>query len=243
MKILQAKNYDEMSQKAAEFLIERVRRSPDIKLGLATGGTPVGLYDRLIDDHQKKHTSYRDVTTFNLDEYLGLSGTDPNSYRYFMDKHLFNHIDIQKENTHVPSGDKINPQQQCRDYEYLIKRHGGIDLQVLGIGSNGHIGFNEPGTSFDSETHIVELTPSTRKANARYFNSMNEVPSHAITMGITSIMRSREILLLVSGDAKSAALEQLLQGEVNESFPASILKKHPAVTIIADEAALGKILV
>lgn len=198
MKILQAKNYDEMSQKAAEFLIERIRRSPDIKLGLATGGTPVGLYAQLVNDQQKNHTSYRDVTTFNLDEYMGLSGEDPNSYRFFMDKHLFNHIDIQKENTHVPSGDKANPQQQCREYEYQIKKHGGIDLQVLGIGSNGHIGFNEPGTSFDTETHMVELTPSTREANARYFNSMSEVPSHAITMGIASIMRSREILLLVS---------------------------------------------
>lgn len=243
MKILQAKNYDEMSQKAAEFLIERIRRNPDINLGLATGGTPVGLYAQLVKDHQKNHTSYQDATTFNLDEYMGLSSEDPNSYRFFMDKHLFNHIDIQKSNTHVPLGDTADPQQQCIDYENLIERHGGIDLQVLGIGSNGHIGFNEPGTSFHSETHIVELTPSTRESNARYFNSLSEVPAHAITMGIASIMRSREILLLVSGDAKRDALEQLLKGEVNESFPASILRKHTNVTIIADEAAIGKIVV
>ncbi|KON85462.1 glucosamine-6-phosphate deaminase [Sporosarcina globispora] len=242
MKILQVKHYDEMSQKAAELLIDRIRRSPGINLGLATGGTPVGLYAQMVNDHQKNHTSYRDVTTFNLDEYMGLSGEDPNSYRLFMDKHLFNHIDIQKSNTHVPIGDTDNPNQQCSDYENLIERHGGIDLQVLGIGSNGHIGFNEPGTSFHSETHIVELTPSTREANARYFNSLNEVPSHAISMGIASIMRSREIVLLVSGDAKRDALEHLLQGDVNESFPASILKTHPAVTIIADEAAIGKTL-
>ncbi|MEO2078223.1 MAG: glucosamine-6-phosphate deaminase [Bacillus sp. (in: firmicutes)] len=243
MKIIHVKNYEEMSQKAAEYLIEKIRRNPAITLGLATGGTPVGLYDELVKDHQTNHTSYQDVTTFNLDEYLGLSGEDPNSYRYFMNQQLFDRIDIPKANTHVPLGDTKDPQQQCRDYETLLKNHEGIDLQILGIGSNGHIGFNEPGTSFQSETHIVDLAPTTRAANARFFNSLNEVPTQAITMGIASIMRSKEILLLISGEKKQDALAKLLQGEVSEDFPASTLRNHPHVTIIADEAAIGTIVV
>jgi glucosamine-6-phosphate deaminase len=243
MKIIHVKNYEEMSQKAAEYLIEKIRRNPAITLGLATGGTPVGLYDELVKDHQTNHTSYQDVTTFNLDEYMGLSGEDPNSYRYFMNQQLFDRIDIPKANTHVPFGDTKDPKQQCSDYETLLKNHGGIDLQILGIGSNGHIGFNEPGTSFQSETHIVDLAPTTREANARFFNSLNEVPTQAITMGIASIMRSKEILLLISGEKKQDALAKLLQGEVSEDFPASILRNHPHVTIIADEAAIGTIVV
>lgn len=243
MKIIRVKDYTEMSIKAAEFMIEKIRRSPKLNLGLATGGTPVGLYEHLVKDHKENNTSYHNVKTFNLDEYIGLSGEDPNSYRYFMDQHLFNHIDIQKSNTYVPLGNSKNPQQFCVDYEKLLTIHGGVDLQILGIGSNGHIGFNEPGTSFLSETHIVELAASTREANARFFSSLDEVPTHAITMGIASIMRSKEILLLISGDSKRDALVQLLQGEVNENFPASILRTHPCVTIIADMAAIGKIAV
>ncbi|MDQ1143969.1 glucosamine-6-phosphate deaminase [Bacillus sp. SORGH_AS 510] len=243
MKIIHVKNYEEMSQKAAEYLIEKIRRNPAITLGLATGGTPVGLYDELVKDHQTNQTSYQDVTTFNLDEYMGLSGEDPNSYRYFMNQQLFNRIDIPKANTHVPLGDTKDPQQQCSDYETLLKNHGGIDLQILGIGSNGHIGFNEPGTSFQSETHIVELAPTTREANARFFNSLNEVPTQAITMGIASILRSKEILLLISGENKQDALAKLIHGEVSEDFPASVLRNHPHVTIIADEAAIGTIVV
>ncbi|MGJ9385529.1 glucosamine-6-phosphate deaminase [Salipaludibacillus sp. CF4.18] len=240
MKIIKVKNYDEMSQKAAEMFIGKIRRNPEINLGLATGGSPVGLYKQLVQDHQTNHTSYKKVKTFNLDEYIGLSGEHPNSYRYFMNEQLLNHVDLNKSNTHVPLGDTENPGQQCSHYEQLLKEHGGVDLQILGIGSNGHIGFNEPGTSFQSETHIIELTPSTREANARFFTSLEEVPTHAITMGITSIMRSKEILLLISGDSKQDALSQLLQGAINENFPASILRTHPCVTIIADEAALGK---
>ena len=239
MKILKVKDYDDMSRKAAEFVAEKVRSNPSLNLGLATGGTPVGLYDYLIKDHYKNHTSYRHVTTFNLDEYIGLSGENPYSYRYFMNEHLFDHIDIVKANTYVPQGDGNNPEKQCIEYEKLIMKHGGVDLQILGIGSNGHIGFNEPGTSFQSETHITELTQSTREANARFFNHINNVPSHAITMGIASIMRSKEILLLISGINKKDALTQLLTGEPNENFPASILETHPHVTLIADAEALG----
>ena len=243
MNIIKVKNYEEMSAKAAAYLIEKIRSNPAIKLGLATGGTPVGLYAELINDHQQNGTSYQDVTTFNLDEYIGLLPNDPQSYRYFMDHKLFNHIDIKKDQTHVPSGTASDTKQECLRYEELLKSHGGIDLQVLGIGGNGHIGFNEPGTPFDTETHVIELADSTREANARYFDSIDEVPAQAITMGIATIMRSKEILLLVSGEEKSGALLQLLQGKVNENIPASILNTHPCVTIIADEAALGKIAV
>ncbi|MCM3588231.1 glucosamine-6-phosphate deaminase [Mesobacillus maritimus] len=243
MNIIKVKNYEEMSQKAAEILLDKVRQSPKMNLGLATGGTPVGLYRELVQDHQQNGTSYTQVKTFNLDEYVGLSGDDPNSYRSYMNEKLFNHVDLPRESTFIPRGDTNNPGQECTDYEALLKNHGGVDLQILGIGSNGHIGFNEPGTSFQSETHVIELTASTREANARYFNSLDEVPTHAITMGIASIMRSKEILLLVSGESKREALAQLMEGEVNENFPASILKTHPCVTIIADEAALGKLAI
>ncbi|WP_409254251.1 glucosamine-6-phosphate deaminase [Bacillus sp. SCS-153A] len=240
MKLIEVKDYQEMSRRAAEFIIDKVRASTAINLGLATGGTPVGTYEYLIQDHKENRTSYKNVTTFNLDEYVGLSGEHPNSYLYYMREKLFNHINIPRSQTHIPKGNAEDIERECLYYEQEIAIHGGIDLQVLGIGSNGHIGFNEPGTSFDSKTHIVELTPSTRDANARYFDKPEDVPSKAITMGIASILKSREILLLVSGEKKRKALTQLLEGEVNERFPASILKIHPCVTIIADEAAISK---
>lgn len=239
MKIIEVKDYTEMSQKAAEYIIYKVSHNPKIKLGLATGGTPIGTYKNLIKDHQENGTSYQHVTTFNLDEYIGLSGDNKNSYRYFMDEQLFNHIDINKNKTNVPKGDIKNIEAECLRYEDLIEKHGGIDLQILGIGSNGHIGFNEPGTSFHSITHMVELAPSTIDANARFFNRIEEVPTKAITMGISSILKSKEILLLVSGENKKEALLKLLNGEINESFPASVLKNHPYVTIIADKAAVA----
>jgi glucosamine-6-phosphate deaminase len=243
MKIKKVKSYEEMSRIAANIIIDKVRSNPSINLGLATGSTPVGMYEKLVQDHQEKGTSYKKVKTFNLDEYIGLSSEDPNSYRSFMNEQLFNHIDVPIENTHVPHGDAKDPQQECAEYEALLKKHGGVDLQILGIGGNGHVGFNEPGTSFQSETHIIELAESTRRANARFFNSLEEVPTQAITMGIASIMQSKEILLLVSGEKKSQALKQLLEGDVGEHFPASVLKTHPNVTIIADEAALSEVTV
>lgn len=239
MKLIEAKDYEEMSAKAAEYLANKVRTLKKITLGLATGGTSEGTYRNLIEDHRKNYTSYRHVTTFNLDEYVGLSGDHPNSYRYFMNKKLFDPIDIQKSNTYVPRGDVRDIQQECLDYEKLLENKGGIDLQLLGIGGNGHIGFNEPGTPFDSKTHVVELTPSTREANARYFSSLEQVPTKAISMGIATIMKAKEILLLVSGEKKSEALAQLLEGDITEENPASVLKKHPNVTVIADHAALA----
>jgi len=239
MKIIEANDYKDMSKIAADYIVQKVNQSPKIKLGLATGGTPMGIYANLIADYQKNGTSYREVTTFNLDEYVGLSGDNPSSYRFYMNENLFNHIDIQKTNTFVPRGTADDILKECVLYEDLLTNHKGIDLQILGIGANGHIGFNEPGTSFDSQTHVVQLTPSTRQANARYFNSLEEVPTKAITMGIATIMKSREILLLVSGEQKKEALKKLLTENVDESFPASVLKNHPYVTIIADKAAIA----
>jgi glucosamine-6-phosphate deaminase len=240
MKIIEATDYQDMSKIAADYIIQKVNQSPNIKLGLATGGTPMGIYSNLIADHQKNGTSYQGVMTFNLDEYVGLSGDNPNSYRYYMDDNFFNHIDVQKNNTFVPRGTADDVQKECESYEKLVAKHNGIDLQILGIGANGHIGFNEPGTLFCSETHVVQLTPSTRQANARYFNSLEEVPTKAITMGIATIMKSREILLLVSGEQKKDALKRLLtENNIDERFPASVLKNHPYVTIIADKAAIA----
>jgi len=243
MRIVEATDYNNMSKIAADYIIEKVNMSPNIKLGLATGGTPLGIYANLKADHQKNGTSYQGVTTFNLDEYIGLSSDDPNSYRYYMDHNFFNHVDIQKSKTFVPQGKAEDIQKECAKYEELIVKHGGIDLQVLGIGSNGHIGFNEPGTSFDAETHVVDLTPLTIQANARFFQSIHEVPDRAITMGIATIMKSKEILLVISGESKKEALYRLMTGEIDVNFPASILKKHPSVTIVADKAAIGNLKV
>jgi glucosamine-6-phosphate deaminase len=239
MKIIEVKDYQHMSRKAADYIIEKIIRNPSIKLGLATGGTPTGTYKNLVEDHRKNGTSYQRVTTFNLDEYTGLSGENKNSYRYYMDSHFFNHIDIKKAKTFIPQGDVRDLQEECLRYEDLIAKNGGIDLQILGIGSNGHIGFNEPGTSFQSRTHIVNLASSTISANARYFNRIEDVPTKAITMGISTIMKSKEILLLISGENKREAMIKLMNANISESFPASVLKTHPHVTIIADEAAVA----
>lgn len=236
MKIINVGNYQELSERAAKIVIETVQNKPNAVLGLATGSTPIGLYNELIDDHAKNGTSYRKICTFNLDEYVGLEGSHPQSYLYFMRQHLFNHIDISSENTFIPNGKAEDMMKECERYEELIKEKGGIDLQILGIGQNGHIGFNEPGTSFSSRTHIIQLTESTRKANSRFFSSMDEVPTHAVTVGIQTIMESRKILLLVSGQAKMKAFKRLLSDEIDESFPASVLKLHNDVTVITDIA-------
>ncbi|KON86351.1 glucosamine-6-phosphate deaminase [Sporosarcina globispora] len=239
MKIIRTANYEDMSQKAAQLMIDKIRQQPDMTLGLATGSTPKGVYAELIKDHNKNGTSYKKITTINLDEYIGLTPSDHNSYRHFMNSELFDHLDILAENTHLPNGAAEDMFKECERYEQLIKDLVDIDLQLLGIGRNGHIGFNEPGTSFKSRTHVVDLAESTRKANARFFNFIEDVPAQAITMGIASILDSREIILLASGSAKAEAIKQLIYGETNEKFPASALKLHPNVTIIADEEALS----
>lgn len=239
MKVLIAKNYEDMSGKASEHILNRIKAKPNIVLGLATGSTPTRLYQNLIKDHKENGTSYRQIITFNLDEYVGLSGDHPNSYRYFMDHELFNHIDIPKENTHIPNGLAENIEEECHKYEALIKKHGGIDVQILGIGQNGHIGFNEPGTPFSSRTHVIQLEESTRVANSRFFRSLSEVPTHAITMGIETILEAKEIILLASGKAKAEAMKRLFLEEPTEEFPASALKNHANVLVIVDEEALG----
>ncbi len=238
MKLIRTKNYQDLSEKAAEFIINKVKTSPKLTLGLATGGTPIQTYANLAKDFQQNQTTYQHVTTFNLDEYIGLSETDPNSYHYYMHNHLFNKIDIPSDQTFIPNGQPQDPEEECVAYEALIKKHGGIDVQLLGLGQNGHIGFNEPGTPFDQHTHIVKLADSTIEANARYFEAIDEVPKKAITMGISTIMESKEILLLVSGKEKYQALSKLLDGEIDSSFPASILNGHPNLTIIATEDAI-----
>ena len=238
LEIIKADNYEEMSRIAAEKVIEKIKEKPNAVLGLATGSTPEGLYKLLIEDHKKHYTSYRYVKTVNLDEYVGLDKDDKNSYFTFMREKLFNHIDVNLDNTNVPDGTAANMEEEAIRYEKYIHEIGGVDLQILGIGHNGHIGFNEPGTSFKSTTHLIKLAERTREANARYFNSMDEVPTEAITMGIQSIMDSKEIILLVSGASKAEALKNLVYGEITEDFPASVLRLHNKVTIIADQDAL-----
>ncbi len=237
MKIIVVENYDEMSKKAAEILIKKVQEKPNAVLGLATGSTPVGLYKELIEDHQQNGTSYKDIHTVNLDEYIGLPQEDKNSYFTFMYEHLFKYLEIPKEHTHIPSGDTEDHAKECKRYEEIIESLGQVDLQILGIGSNGHIGFNEPGTPFTGDTHIIDLKESTRQANARFFESIDEVPTQAITMGIGTIMKSKEILLLASGKAKAEAIHGMIHGEMTEELPATILQSHPHVTLIVDKDA------
>lgn len=239
MKWIEAKDAQEMSLLAAQMIAEEVKRNPGANLGLATGGTPVGTYAELVREAKANRTSYRKVTTFNLDEYVGIAPDHPNSYRFYMQKHFFQHVEVGE--THLPNGEAEDLALECERYEKRIAAAGGIDLQLLGIGTNGHIGFNEPGTSFASTTHVVALTEATRQANARFFDHPSEVPTHAITMGIATIMKSKQVLLLASGDKKADILYRLATGDVDEQVPASILKQHPQVTIIADTAALQKV--
>ena len=213
----------------AQLIANQISIKANSNLGLATGGTPVGVYTRLIDLFHNRKLTMREVTSFNLDEYLGLEQGHHQTYRSFMEDKLFNHLDIKLYNTFFPQN-KVN-------YDKLIELHGGIDLQLLGLGSNGHIAFNEPGSSFESETRIVELTAKTMQDNSRFFKEGEFQPNTAVSMGIKSILRAKEIVLLVTGESKSEALNQLMNGETNSSFPASALNRHPNVTIIADNAA------
>ena len=242
MQIIKAKNYEEMSEIACAMLVEHVQQNESPVLGLATGSTPEGLYRSLISEYRNGTVSFQGVTTFNLDEYAGLDQEDANSYQFYMNEKLFNQIDIPKEQIHLPNGASANMDKDCSDYERKIQEAGKIDIQVLGLGINGHIGFNEPGTSFLSRTHVVDLDESTREANARFFSGLDEVPTQAISMGIASIMESKKILLLVAGKEKTEALYQAMNSPISEEFPATILQLHPEVTVIADELALSKVL-
>lgn len=237
MNIIVTDHKKELSQKACSFFESQVRSNPHSVLGLATGSTPVGLYKELIEGYRHGNADYASVKTLNLDEYVGLDAGHPQSYRTFMEENLFQHINIQKENTFVPDGTAGNLTEECLRYEEVIEKIGPPDIQLLGIGENGHIGFNEPGSSFETETHVVDLAASTREANARFFDSLRDVPKQAVTMGIRSILKSKQIVLLASGERKARAIEQLLTGDIDEQFPASALKQHDDVTLIVDKEA------
>ena len=219
---------------AAQQYVALLKRKPNAILGGATGSTPLGLYAELVRLNKAGEISFKDASSFNLDEYVGLDGTHDQSYRYFMDHNLFDHIDIDKSRTRVPSGIDVSDPAA---YDKEIEAAGGVDLQLLGIGNNGHIGFNEPGTPFGSLTHIVELTESTREANKRFFSSIDEVPTHAVTMGVKTVMQARSIILMAIGPAKAPIMKEMLQGPVTEKVPASVLQLHPDVTVYMDYEA------
>lgn len=234
MKLIKVNDYETMSTKAVELLAEQVNNRRKPVLGLATGSTPKRMYEMLIEQYQNKELCFEDVISFNLDEYVGLGPDHCESYQSYMNEKLFEQIDMLKKNAHIPSGVADCLQTECESYERQIAEAGGIDFLVLGIGENGHIGFNEPGTQFDSRTHIVDLTASTREVNARFFDSLEDVPKQALTMGLATIMDAKEIILLVQGERKAEILKEVLYGEVTEEVPASILQNHPNVTVITD---------
>ncbi len=236
MQIIKVKNYDQMSEEALKIILDVVKNKPDAVLGLATGSTPLGLYAKMIEDHKNNGTSYAECRAVNLDEYVGLDINSDQSYVYFMRENLFKNIDIKLENTHIENGKADDTEVECARYNALL---GELvqDVQVLGIGSNGHIAFNEPGTSFDSVTHIVDLAESTIKDNSRLFNSIDEVPRQAFTMGLSNIMNAKKIVILANGEGKAYAIGELVNGEIREEVPATILRNHPDCILICDELA------
>lgn len=236
MKVIKVKDYQELSQYASKIIIDLIKEKPNATLGLATGSSPLGLYKNLIESYKKGEISFKDVKTFNLDEYIGLPKTHKESYYSFMHRNLFDHTDIRKENINLPNTEGEDIEKEVKRYNDSFNQ-ASIDLQLLGIGSNGHIGFNEPGTPFDKETSVTKLAENTREDNKRFFNSMDEVPEYAITIGIKNILQAKKILLIANGKNKADAINKLINGEVTEDFPASALKNHPDVTIVIDEEA------
>lgn len=241
MKIYKAKDYKDMSRKAANIISAQVIMKPNCVLGLATGSTPIGTYDQLVEWYNKGDLDFSEVTTVNLDEYKGLPRTNDQSYYYFMHQHLFDRVNIDPERTNVPNGMEPDAEKECGRYEEMIRSLGGVDLQLLGLGHNGHIGFNEPGEAFEKETHCVDLTESTIEANKRFFASADDVPKQAYTMGIKTIMQAKKILIVVNGENKADIVERAFFGPVTPEVPASILQLHNDVTLVGDEAALAKI--
>lgn len=231
-------NYDEMSLQTANKIIQLVNEKKNCTLGLATGSTPIGTYEALIKAYEENRVDFADVTSINLDEYKGLAPTHPNGYRYFMDNTLFRYININPYNTYLPDGLEMDPAKACSEYDHIIEQYGPIDLMLLGIGLNGHIGFNEPADHFSTGTQLVDLTESTIQANVRFFNTLEEVPKQAYTMGIQSIMSARQIVVLASGEAKAQIIHDAFTGPITPFVPASVLRLHPNVTLIGDEAAL-----
>ncbi len=239
MRILRAKDYNELSRKAANIISAQVIMKPNCVLGLATGSSPVGTYNQLVEWYEKGDLDFSEVQSVNLDEYQGLDGSSDQSYRYFMNYHLFDHVNIDKSKTNVPNGLATDAGAECDRYDNLIHSLGGIDLQLLGIGRNGHIGFNEPGEHFEQGTHLVALTQSTIEANSRLFEKEEDVPRYAFTMGIKNIMQAKKILLIASGEDKAQAIHDALRGPVTPQVPASILQIHSDVTLVADDSALS----
>lgn len=239
MEVVICQDYDSMSKRAAQVVADVVREKPDAVLGFATGSTPVGLYKELIRMHRAEGLDFSRVTTFNLDEYAGLSGDHPQSYRYFMNENLFNHINVPPKNTHVPSGTSANHKAFCAEYEKRIRDCGGIDIQVLGIGSDGHVAFNEPGSSLGSRTRRVTLTEQTLKDNARFFEKKEDVPIHAISMGVGTILEARRLLMVVNGKNKVPALAAAIEGPITSMITASALQLHPDAVVFVTEDAVG----
>ena len=241
MRVIVVKDYEELSKKAAGILASQLILKPDSILGLATGSTPVGTYAELVKLYNQGSVSFGDATTFNLDEYYGLNPSNTNSYIYFMNDNLFNHVDMNKNKINMPNGLAKDVQVECDSYEKRIDEQGGIDMQLLGIGRNGHIGFNEPDIKFEATTHLVNLDDDTINANSRFFNNIDEVPKQALSMGIKTIMHSRKILLLACGEEKAQIVYDMIHGKITPELPASVLQLHPDVIVIADKEA-GKFL-
>lgn len=239
MKIIKAKDYEDMSRKAANIISAQVILKPDCVLGLATGSTPIGAYKQLAAWYEKGDVDFAEVSTYNLDEYRGLSHDDPQSYHYFMRENFFDHINIDLNNTHVPDGSNPDAAAACSEYDKIVAAAGYPDLQLLGIGNNGHIGFNEPDDHFSKGTHCVDLTESTIQANSRLFDSIDDVPRQAYTMGTQTIMYARMILVVANGEAKAQAVHDMCYGPVTPACPASILQLHTNCVVVADEAALA----
>ncbi len=231
MNIIEAKDYKELSRKVASIISAQIILKPNSVLGLATGSTPIGTYKQLIEWYKKGDLDFSKVTSVNLDEYCGLAIENDQSYRYFMNQNLFNHVNIKMENTNVPNGLAADTEAECNRYDQLIENLGGIDLQLLGIGNNGHIGFNEPDVIFEKGTHVVELKETTIKANARFFESIDDVPRKAITMGIKSIMSAKKVILVANGSGKRDIIKKAIYGPVTPEVPASILQLHPDLTV------------
>ncbi|MBQ7848028.1 MAG: glucosamine-6-phosphate deaminase [Clostridia bacterium] len=235
MKFITVENYDKLSRQAANIISAQVIMKPNSVLGLATGSSPVGIYRQLIDWYNKGDIDFSETVSVNLDEYVGLCESDDQSYRYFMQENFFNHINIRRENTYVPNGCAADLAKECAEYDARIDRFGGIDLQLLGIGLDGHIGFNEPADVFVKNTHVVDLHPSTIQANSRFFASEADVPRQAVTMGMVSIMQAKKILLVANGKAKKEILEKAFFGPITPAIPASILQLHPDITVVFSE--------
>lgn len=241
MKIIIKKNYEELSKEAAGIIREGIQKKPNIVLGLPTGSSPLGCYGELIRMHKEEELDFSQVVTFNLDEYLGLPPDHPQSYNYFMYENFFNHVNVNNKNINIPDGMTKNVEALSIKYEESIKEAGGIDIQLLGIGSDGHIAFNEPGTPLDSRTHMAELAESTIKDNSRFFGKEEMVPKFAITMGVQTIFEAKKIILLASGENKAEAVAKSIEGQITSHITASALQKHPDAIIILDEAAASKL--